>query len=86
MIQAAEQNNLDPDLAKKKRKRKAPAPPNPFTGEVEEEKTNNPFDGEPGSDEETEEVGRAHARLSVHANTFKCIGGGWGLVSNERHL
>ena len=35
-LQAAEQNNMDPSIAKKKpRKRKAPAPPNPFTGEIE---------------------------------------------------
>ena len=34
--QAAEQNNMDPTIAKKKpKKKKAPAPPNPFTGEVE---------------------------------------------------
>ncbi|KAL5020900.1 hypothetical protein ScPMuIL_000055 [Solemya velum] len=38
MRHAAEQNNMDPTIARKKpRKRKAPAPPNPFTGEVESE-------------------------------------------------
>ncbi|KAL4231929.1 Exocyst complex component 6 [Mactra antiquata] len=36
MRHAAEQNNMDPSIVKKKgRKRKAPAPPNPFTGEIE---------------------------------------------------
>ncbi|KAH9492771.1 Exocyst complex component 6B [Bulinus truncatus] len=34
--EAAEQNNMDPSIAKKRVKsRKAPPPPNPFTGEVE---------------------------------------------------
>ncbi|CAG5125629.1 unnamed protein product, partial [Candidula unifasciata] len=38
MRHAAEQNNMDPTIAKKKvKKRRAPPPPNPFTGEVEYE-------------------------------------------------
>lgn len=37
VMQAAEQNNMDPSIAKKRmKKRRAPPPPNPFTGEVEE--------------------------------------------------
>ncbi|XP_064604031.1 exocyst complex component 6B-like [Liolophura sinensis] len=72
MRHAAEQNNLDPDLAKKKRKRKAPAPPNPFTGEVEEEKTANPFDGEPGSDEETEEELSAQDMVDF-SPVYRCL-------------
>ncbi|XP_060593248.1 exocyst complex component 6B-like isoform X2 [Ruditapes philippinarum] len=37
MRHAAEQNNMDPSIVKKRsKKRKAPAPPNPFTGEVED--------------------------------------------------
>jgi hypothetical protein len=36
VVQAAEQNNMDPTIAKKRvKKRRAPPPPNPFTGEVE---------------------------------------------------
>ncbi|XP_070210357.1 exocyst complex component 6B-like [Littorina saxatilis] len=36
MRHAAEQNNMDPTIAKKRvKKRRAPPPPNPFTGEVE---------------------------------------------------
>ena len=36
---------MDPVLAERKgKKRKAPAPPNPFTGEVEDGDSTNPFD------------------------------------------
>lgn len=36
MRHAAEQNNIDPSIAKqRRRRRRAPPPPNPFTGEVE---------------------------------------------------
>ena len=36
---------MDPALAERKgKKRKAPAPPNPFTGEVEDGDSTNPFD------------------------------------------
>ncbi|XP_025094033.1 exocyst complex component 6B-like isoform X3 [Pomacea canaliculata] len=37
MKHAAEQNNMDPTIAKKRvKRRRAPPPPNPFTGEVEQ--------------------------------------------------
>ena len=36
---------MDPALAERRgKKRKAPAPPNPFTGEVEDADSTNPFD------------------------------------------
>ncbi|XP_052225229.1 exocyst complex component 6B-like isoform X1 [Dreissena polymorpha] len=38
MRHAAEQNNMDPSIARKReKKRKAPAPPNPFTGERDQD-------------------------------------------------
>ena len=38
LFKAAEQNNMDPTIARKKgKKHRAPAPPNPFTGEIERE-------------------------------------------------
>lgn len=50
-FQAAEQNNMDPSIVRKreKKKRKAPAPPNPFTGEVDNEEE---ADGQLELDEE----------------------------------
>jgi hypothetical protein len=43
LIQAAEQNNMDPAIvqsSKKIKTKRAPKPPNPFTGEIDEEKQN----------------------------------------------
>ena len=52
---------MDPALAERKgRKRKAPAPPNPFTGEIENADSSNPFDDDDDKDDsmaiDTEEV------------------------------
>ena len=52
---------MDPALAERKgRKRKAPAPPNPFTGEIENADSSNPFDDDEDKDDsmaiDTEEV------------------------------
>ncbi|KAK3587474.1 hypothetical protein CHS0354_003611 [Potamilus streckersoni] len=54
MKHAAEQNNMDPSIAKKKikKKKKAPPPPNPFTGVVEVA----PVDVEDDLEEEEEEL------------------------------
>ncbi|XP_005089455.2 exocyst complex component 6B isoform X6 [Aplysia californica] len=52
MRHAAEQNNMDPTIAKKKvKKRRAPAPPNPFTGEIDYEPPRPPSDGEDAEEE-----------------------------------
>ncbi|KAL3863861.1 hypothetical protein ACJMK2_005588 [Sinanodonta woodiana] len=54
MKHAAEQNNMDPSIAKKKikKKKKAPPPPNPFTGAIEVE----PVEVEDDLEEEEEEL------------------------------
>ena len=60
---------MDPALAERKgKKRKAPAPPNPFTGEVEDGDSTNPFDEDEDKADsmtiDTEEVSDFKPRLT----------------------
>lgn len=55
MLKAAEQHQLDVNIALKrqpaKRKAAAPPPPNPFTGKVEPSPSKNPFEEDEAEDE-----------------------------------
>ncbi|CAE1254170.1 EXOC6 [Acanthosepion pharaonis] len=72
MRHAAEQNNIDPSIAKqRRRRRRAPPPPNPFTGEVEIQEEPEPDQVDEEGARETFETyyrkqRRKQARLSLN--------------------
>ncbi|XP_053407124.1 exocyst complex component 6B-like isoform X4 [Mercenaria mercenaria] len=70
MRHAAEQNNMDPSIVKKKvKKRKAPAPPNPFTGEREDEASQDLH----VSDNEEEEEELSAQDLIDFSPVYRCL-------------
>ncbi|KAL8624105.1 hypothetical protein ACOMHN_036108 [Nucella lapillus] len=69
MKHAAEQNNMDPTIAKKRvKKRRAPPPPNPFTGEVD-----HPPEPAGLGDEEDEEDELSAQDLVDFSPVYRCL-------------